>query len=316
MIWRVAGSWRGGARSSSTVRPFISRSSASTTSVSDSAVERGGRLVQDEDRRVADDRARDPDPLALAARERQPALADHRVVPVGHLRDELVGVRELRRLHDLGVGGGRPTVRDVVVHGAAEEHGVLQHEADLAAEPLDREVAQIDAVDQDLAAGGVVKARDHADDRGLAAAGRADDPHELARLDSGVNVLQHRRLGVVGEGHVLELDPALQRPRVARVGALRDDGVGVQDRLHALDAHRRLRDRAAHLGEVLHRLEELREVGEEDDQRPDRHHVGEHERGAAPEHDAGADRGDDRHHRRQHRLDLPRLERRRRRSRG
>ena len=42
----------------------------------------------------------------------------------------------------------------------------------------------------------------------------------------------------------------------------------------------------------------------------DRHRVGEHERGAAPEHDPGADRSDDRDHRREHRLDLPRLERR------
>jgi hypothetical protein len=79
-----------------------------------------------------------------------------------------------------------------------------------------------------------------------------------------VDVLQHRGLGIIGEGHVVELDPALERPRLACAGPLGDDGVGVQDRLHALDAHRRLRDRAAHLGEVLHRLEELREIGEED----------------------------------------------------
>jgi hypothetical protein len=79
-----------------------------------------------------------------------------------------------------------------------------------------------------------------------------------------VDVLQHRRLGIVGEGHVFELDPALQRPRVARVGPLGDDGVGVQNGLHALDAHRGLRDRAAHFREILHGLEELREISEED----------------------------------------------------
>ena len=45
-------------------------------------VDRGGRVVEDQDPRVDDERARDRDPLALAARERDPALADHRVVAV------------------------------------------------------------------------------------------------------------------------------------------------------------------------------------------------------------------------------------------
>ena len=48
-------------------------------------VEAGRRLVEDQDRRVADDRAGDGDPLALAAGERHAAFADHRVVALGHL---------------------------------------------------------------------------------------------------------------------------------------------------------------------------------------------------------------------------------------
>ena len=49
-------------------------------------VERGGRLVEDQDRRVADDGARDADALALATRQRESAFADHRVVAVRHAR--------------------------------------------------------------------------------------------------------------------------------------------------------------------------------------------------------------------------------------
>ena len=44
------------------------------------AVERAGRLVEDQDARVAQDRARDRDPLALAARQARAALADRRIV--------------------------------------------------------------------------------------------------------------------------------------------------------------------------------------------------------------------------------------------
>ena len=44
------------------------------------AVERGGGLVQDQDPRIGEDRARDRDPLALAAGELHAPLADDRVV--------------------------------------------------------------------------------------------------------------------------------------------------------------------------------------------------------------------------------------------
>src|SRR3712207_7747544 len=43
-------------------------------------VEGARRLVEDQDGRVAQDRPRDRDALALAAREAEAALADHRVV--------------------------------------------------------------------------------------------------------------------------------------------------------------------------------------------------------------------------------------------
>ena len=43
-------------------------------------VERRGGLVEDQDRRVSQDRARDRQPLPLAARQPLPALADHRLV--------------------------------------------------------------------------------------------------------------------------------------------------------------------------------------------------------------------------------------------
>ena len=45
-------------------------------------VDRGGRVVEDEDARIDEERAGDREPLALAAGERDPALADHRLVAV------------------------------------------------------------------------------------------------------------------------------------------------------------------------------------------------------------------------------------------
>ncbi len=47
-----------------------------------------GRLVKNQDGRIANDRPGDGNSLALTARERDAALADHRVVAVGHFLDE------------------------------------------------------------------------------------------------------------------------------------------------------------------------------------------------------------------------------------
>jgi hypothetical protein len=63
-------------------------------------VERRGRFVQDQDRRVLQQRARDGQALALPARQPLAALADARLVPVRAALDELVRVRRARRLLD------------------------------------------------------------------------------------------------------------------------------------------------------------------------------------------------------------------------
>ena len=58
------------------------------------AVEARGRFVENQDRRVGENRARDRDALALAARQPHAALADDRVVALLELLDELVAVRD------------------------------------------------------------------------------------------------------------------------------------------------------------------------------------------------------------------------------
>ncbi len=124
-----------------------------------------------------------------------------------------------------------------------------------------------------------------------------DDADRLTRLDAEAHVLEHGLLRIIGEGHVIEHDLPAERAGIACAGSLRHDHVGIEDRLDALDRDRGLGDRVAHLGEILHRLEELAQVGEEDGQLPHRHRVGEDQRRATIEHESGAHRGGDRHRR-------------------
>ena len=61
-------------------------------------IERGGRLVEHEDRRIADQRARDLDALALAAAEIGAAFVDMAIVVAGPRRDVVVDGGVLQRL--------------------------------------------------------------------------------------------------------------------------------------------------------------------------------------------------------------------------
>ena len=64
-------------------------------------VDGGGGVVEDQHARVGQQRAGDRQALALAAGQRQPALADLRLEALGQARDELVGLCAPRRVFDL-----------------------------------------------------------------------------------------------------------------------------------------------------------------------------------------------------------------------
>jgi len=93
-------------------------------------VERRGRFVEDQDGRVLQHHARDRDPLLLAARDLQPALADQRVVAVRQKADEVVDLSGLRGGLDLRLRGAGSAVGDVRADRVVEQHSVLGHEAD------------------------------------------------------------------------------------------------------------------------------------------------------------------------------------------
>ena len=67
-------------------------------------VERRRRLVEHQDRRVRQKRARDRDPLPLAGRQRRAALADDRLEPLRQPFDEGVERGPPRGFAHLGVG--------------------------------------------------------------------------------------------------------------------------------------------------------------------------------------------------------------------
>ncbi len=145
------------------------------------------RLVEQEDARLAHDRAADGDALALAAGE----LA-------GPAVQQMVDAKRRRRLLDarldLRLRLARETQRVAHVGGHAHmriERVALEHHGDAALGGLD--VVHDLAVDGDRAARHIVDAADQPQQRGLAAAGGSDEDAELAFGYAEIDAVQYLR---------------------------------------------------------------------------------------------------------------------------
>src|SRR5947207_359844 len=79
------------------------------------------------------------------------ARADGRLVAVRQLRHELMDIGEPCGFLDLLGAGTGPSIGDIVADAVVEQHRVLRHHADGAAEALLRDIADVLAVDEDPA---------------------------------------------------------------------------------------------------------------------------------------------------------------------
>ena len=179
-------------------------------------VERARGLVEDEDRRIAQQRPRDRDALALPAAEPGAALAQQRVVALRELDDEVMGVRGAGRGLDLVPGEVGAAVGDVGEHRVVQEDRLLRHDPHEAPQARAREPRDRHPVHQDRAFGGLVEARQQVHERRLPRPRRPDDRDHLAAPHGEVHVLEHRGFAVIAERHAAVLD-RLPEPRLGRV---------------------------------------------------------------------------------------------------
>ena len=152
----------------------------------DFAVERARRFIEDQDRRVLQQHARDRDALALAAGKLHAPLADVRVItgPAAQIlqrRDELVRRRHPRRRDRRIATGIGLAIEDVVEHGTVQQRGVLRHHSDVGAQTVLRDVRDVLPIDHDAATLEVVETQQQVDERRLARTRTADKPDLLAR---------------------------------------------------------------------------------------------------------------------------------------
>jgi hypothetical protein len=162
-------------------------------------IERGGRLVGEDQIGVLHQGAGDADTLALAAGELVGALVRERAEP-----DRIEQLK--RAVNVLGIEPAQPGSPYCDVAEAAGQHVLdhrqafhqiifLEHHADTAADPAQLasvELRDVLAEEQDLAGGRIDQPVDAADQRGFTGTGRTNDRGHAAALDRQRDVLQHR----------------------------------------------------------------------------------------------------------------------------
>ena len=131
-------------------------------------------------------------------------------------------LREPRGALDLFVCRLRTAEGDVLADGRREEEGILRDHANLTPQRRERHRANVGAVDRHRAHLDVVEARHERGEARLACSGVADQRDDLPRLELQVDGTQHRAVGVVAEGDVIERHAAGAWWELGRAGLVAD----------------------------------------------------------------------------------------------
>ena len=269
-------------------------------------IQRTGGLVEQQNRRILEDGARQRDALALAARQPRAALAEECVVALRQLAQKFIGGRGDRGRLDLRIARRRAAVADILARAGAEQHRFLRHQADLRAQVFRPQIREPPIVDQHPSGIRIVEAQQQLEGRALAGARRSDERDGFARrhIQAEIDergVLRPRR---IVESDVVEMNRAAHpRRQIERLRRRADDGPRLEQLGQSLHGAGGALDLAPHLGQRGGRTADEGGVHQKLRQLPAGHGAGQHlartqpqhERDAA-EHQHDADRGERRAH--------------------
>src|ERR1051325_1404035 len=91
-------------------------------------IERGGRLVQEEDRRILQEGPGNPDSLSLANAKVAAPFADRAVITSGQAADKLISLGAPGGLPNFLLGRIWPAVGNVLANRGRKKESVLQHD--------------------------------------------------------------------------------------------------------------------------------------------------------------------------------------------
>src|SRR5712692_7382510 len=121
-------------------------------------VDRAGGLVKQKNRGILQEGAGQRNALALSARKAHAAFTDPSLVAVGQANDEIVGIRELRRLYNLILRGFGTSIGNVFPDAGRAQDRLLENYSELVPQVRELVIAQVHTVQKDLARDRIVEA--------------------------------------------------------------------------------------------------------------------------------------------------------------
>ena len=243
-------------------------------------VDIGGRFVQNEHRRLEGQRPGKGQQLTLTGREGRAPLDDLMIIAALQIGDEGMGVDVLCRLHHSLVGNGGVVQPDIALDVTGKQEHILQHLTDVLPQVGDLDLANVHAVDQNLALLDVVIPADQVLDGGLTGTGGTNEGHTLTGLDLEGHVTQHPFAFTIGEPDVLELNMTLEGLHMDGILGIGDGRFGVHQPENTLGSRRSRLDHVEVFGHFLNGVEELGDIPLESQQSTDAHHAGHGQRAA------------------------------------
>ena len=183
-------------------------------------VQRIGGLIQNQNRSIADQRARDGETLALAAGKGHTLFADDGVEATRFFEDEIKRMGMFGGGFNVRIGRAGPAEFDVAPDGFVEQNGFLGDHGDMGAEVAGGEFPDVGAADAHRPFLRVVKAEEQIGQGRFARAAAPDEGHQLAGFDGEVDAAQDGFF-MVGEFEAVEPDVGvggLQRFRLRGFG--------------------------------------------------------------------------------------------------
>ena len=116
------------------VLPFISSRHRLLNLHLGTGIDAAGRLIQNQDLRIRQERARNRQQLLLTLRDVGRLLIENGVIALRQRPDKVVGVGRFGRLDNLLFRGILASIGDIVANGSVEEPRILQHHAEHAAQ--------------------------------------------------------------------------------------------------------------------------------------------------------------------------------------
>ncbi len=163
------------------------------------------RLIEHEDRCVAQQRARDGDALSLAAAQAQALFTDARGVSIRPRGDERVNLRDLCRLRHLRVGCVWTREQQILANRPIEQVRRLRNDGEQPPHRFRLQRAQVLSIQANRTGRALPKAQQQIDERRLARPTFPNQRKHFASRQIETNVVERERFARrIAEGQVLD----------------------------------------------------------------------------------------------------------------